>query len=62
MSTLEILIWGVVICIIITAIGICGKALYEVQWNPDWRKSKWEKFKDEVHYVIFNTYERLDLD
>jgi hypothetical protein len=41
---------------------VCGKAWYEVQWNPDWRKSNWEKFKDEIHYIFFNTYEREDLD
>ena len=62
MSTLELTIWTVVISIAIAVIGICCKAWYEGRWNPDWTKSKWEKFKDEVHYVIFNTYERLDLE
>jgi hypothetical protein len=62
MTTLEMVIWIVILGIVITAIWVCGKAWYEVQWNPDWTKSKWEKFKDEVHYLIFNTYRREDLD
>lgn len=62
MTTLEMVIWVIVLSIVITAIGVCCKAWYEVQWNPDWTKTKWEKFKDEVRYVIFNTYKRIDLD
>lgn len=59
---LKATIWAVVLSIVFTVIVICGIALYEMRWNPDWRKSKWEKFKDEVHYIIFRTYEREDLD
>ena len=62
MTTLEMVIWVVVGSIILATAIICCKAWYEVRWNPDWTKSKWEKFKDEVHYVIFNTYKRLDLE
>lgn len=62
MTTLEITIWAVVLGIILGLAILCIMAYREIQWNPDWRKSKWEKFKDEVHYIIFRTYEREDLD
>ena len=62
MTTLEITIWAVVAGILVGLAILVGMALYEMRWNPDWRKSKWEKFKDEIHYIIFRTYEREDLD
>lgn len=62
MTNLEITIWAVVIGLLIGIAIICIMAYREMQWDPDWRKSKWEKFKDAIRFMIFNTYEREDLD